>query len=349
MAIEGLAGSADEALLEYAYKNDSPIWCVSALFRLLSGHGISSVSLRHAILAFSACRRSQDQYLMLTHERKTIKIILGKLSEPATIEIADVFAVLFIAWMRWKNGDFNDAQVHASGCLSMVELWPNRGDTFATLTPFISGSAGQIRTASSMNGQWVPPNRIPFKQRLEYSDLLAGFSQRMTVGLYEAAFYVCSDVFYMLVRCIRRISTEPNTELDQQTIVRDVLHFVHCELDDVDFKNAMATFGIHFDGNGILRGPSDNLQIADWFFNTCTSIRLMVSMIEAPTILEGLETLQVHDLALSLAESCQYGKIWYGYDQTCGVPNYHSPHLLLAGIGLGKHDNPAGIIPPNSH
>ena len=351
-AIDAPAGSADDALLGYAYTNDSSIWCVSALFRLLAkayGPGISSVSLRHAMLAFSASRSSNFQYLMPMYEQKTMTIIRGKRSERTTIEHSDVFAVFLIAWIRWKNGDFADAQLHAADCLSMVELWPNRGDLFTMLVPFISSSAGQIRTASSMNGQWIPPNRIPFEQRLAYSAQLALFSHRMTVPRLEAAFNVCSDVFYMLVRCIRRISTEPTSELDQRTLVRDVLCFVNSELDDVDFQHAMATFGILFDESGILRVPIGNPQITDWFFNTCTCIRLMTSMIKAPTVLERLDTLEVHDLAKSLAVSCQYAKTWYGYDQTYGVPNYHSPHLLLAGIGLEKQDNHAGIPPPNLH
>jgi len=226
---------------------------------------------------------------------------------------------------------------------------------FAIVSAFILSCASQIRTASSMCA--IPPiKQVSFKQRRNYSEVFATRRSKRTTELFEAVFMVSSDVFYMLARCIRRLSTQPSTEADQRKVVDDVLQYVHYELDDLDFRNEVKNFGVLLEEEHVVRQPiaypdfMRNVQICDWLFNTWTSILLMRTILEGPTILQGLENPKIAGLARSLVASCQFGKACYSYDENYGIQNYDTPHLMIAGTGLGNQDDSERISrfePPN--
>jgi Fungal specific transcription factor domain len=255
----------DVHLLQYAYSDVSSFNCLHrALFRVFSaqyGQAISSLSLRHAVLALAAGHlRSQSSNfhrISLSHRGRALRFLIQSLKGPAEmLSDADLFTSMILALDAFLFGDDNrDVLVLTAGCSEMLLFLNNKttmqpiSDTLLSVFgPLAHDVVTQLASHSSISRlsytDYPRAHRSAFKDQLKYSHALTQFYDRshpvFSSGL--AIHESLVNAFKLLTRCIDRIGLTPE-DWQKKTLshplVTLVLAQIEAEFADLDFRNKL--------------------------------------------------------------------------------------------------------------
>ena len=257
-------------MLEYAYSDKERYSTRTAFFRIMAtqyGPSISFVSLRHAILAFSAAKLPDEVFRdrHQDHKSKARVALLEKLEHPDNIGDGDVLAGCALSAILFAEVYGTEAIIHANGCQAMLTCLYETAksspssDMLDVFGPYVSDYAnffaafGSLMERSPANTEPFIRRPTSFQQRVKYWDALNRFGfpseAPQASGLIEAVGEVFGDMIDMLTCCIRRLALKQMMDdFERDQLVDDFLDQVAAELNDFELQHAvdvLKTYEVH--------------------------------------------------------------------------------------------------------
>ena len=356
--VDAVISSDDELLLEYSYSNRSSFDWMTAFFRFLAveyGPAIPSETLRHAILSYSALELPEGRFLTRSedHERKAWRALIRKISEPAGITEADVFASFILSWIAGQRGSMSEAAIHVNGCLSMLQkiTETNGGRPLSNLLdlfgPCIRATLDMYATCmfvSALPGvHWAPLRleRTTLKERSRYiEELFHVFRPTEQVNsIVLAAAESLGDLFSTLAYCISTVvERELRNEFQRSSRIDRVLEYATAALSDVALQDALVGIQNTEDIDPLISGTDEFLT--NYEIQIFRSIELAKTVLQSPSISQGLCSPEARAIASKLVSSFRslspfaqdprakfYITFWY-----------HPYSITLAGLALPAED-----------
>jgi hypothetical protein len=333
-------------LLEHAYSENGGVghWH-QPIIRMLAnqfGSSISSRSLRHAVLTYSAKWLPEKLFLekLEYHRALSIRALSLKIRNPKRIDEADVFASWFLSQISYF-GHF-EASCHAAGCISMLAALSENVTTESVsmirtvFEPYLFDRATRTATAGYLWGsrryqtllRWQPT----FQQRVMAYDMLNQFNHPSKIwraGRLEAVDTILSGCLEDIALCVSRAAWEEvNHNFPRSSRVDDILNRVRAELDDPEFQQVLGAVR-ELRRTSTSGGYEDVLPVLQLLH--LKSFDLGRTVLEAPSILEGM------DAAGPMARS-----LLISYRSMMREPRLSDylrrNSLLLAGLALRAED-----------
>lgn len=321
------------------------------------GASIYPASLRHAVLAFATASLPASQFSdqQIDHEQKAIAALRRRLN-PQTIREHDVCAAFVLTWMSHTYRRDFAALAHAMGCISISQDLvastrpQGRSNWISVFMPFMISIVHTIRVLHTLRDtslQWSMPIRcITFSQRLKFhGELLSGEGLPVEFCRLAAISGLLYGHGFMLSDGILRVLSDSTDELSKRRIVPDILKLVKKELSDPNLISSLQSSGIETDpSDGEVNIPEDTSS-QNYIFHELNSNYLLMAILEAPSIQEGLRSQTVTSLAKILVRSFQSvpargGKRRISFFVDKPRFSYYFWHLLYAGVGLRKEESP---------
>jgi hypothetical protein len=339
----------DVLLLQYLYSQNgrAQYGSVGTLFRVLAGiygPALPEGSLRHAVLAFAAAALDSPHFASSVeyHQGEALTALVKAVplaNEP------DIVSAFLLAWPNHSMGQLSHANQHVDGLMAMLGVYLKRShpsDFMAVFGPFMFSLADEIRLFISLRdyGSVGPGSRrnATFTQWHLWHSKFIGFDdgeidQRpdliAIVGLLYGHSFLLSYAVIM-----GRGSNEK--------LVKDVIELVRSELRDPVLIHTLSHLTISKDYRVVYETPDVAFLSHDLY-----TIEILIRLLDAPTILEGLTSPPVVSLARSFINSLRRSPKAEGRRVSIIADNlrfsFYFWHLLTAGLGLTAEENPDGM------
>lgn len=310
-------------------------------FPAVYGLSLPAGALRHATLALAACYlpSAQHEEKMEFHAHKARSALITKLTTPSAISDADVLAAFLLAIYAW-NGPPSPQEilVHVRGCLSMLNTLSKTKHPSTVLHvwgPLIFDYLNELEF-------WVdfdPRNTFQLRehifgmenyylQRLKYVQTIRidfeGAEWNSAIGW---AIHTTTIFLFDMLFCII-LNTSHFDEFHQERLIvlnpciKRCWEIVKSQFHDPEFQAALRV-----SRQWQQKPPAG--YVIQWILMTRSTllkidfIPLLLSILEAPSVLQGTCTTETISIATALVESCQVHK----NDLCCY-------HLSLLGLAL---------------
>lgn len=314
-AIHSVISGEEVLLLEYAYSSNGHLSlgmrAICRHFAIEYGQAISCATLRHAVLALSANALPSSLFQVRRdhHQAEASRRLIAKLGSAEGINESDMFAACTLAYLASWSGRCNaEAIIHLNGCMSMLNSLSEqsengpRSSLLDVFSPFIINFAnyyGLLNSFSDENTQWSFPGRQPaFNKTVKYWNevLNMRLPTATSSGIVRAVNEQLSDLVQMLTVCICGAAATELRQGKKDWRVHSVLEYVASVMRDADFQEAL-TITV---GQSALQMCG---SISTAPFQELECVRILVELLEAPTIWQGLSSPAVISLSWKLLET----------------------------------------------
>src|SRR5579862_1304825 len=137
--IEGKVETQDISDLQFAY--DQGFTLMASFVKQMAvafGMTLTPLTLRHAVLAYSMAleHRGQNAERLEFHMATAVIRLLQKVRNPISIDDADIFATMILAWVGMRKGMVRESITHSNGGLSLLNHLSQVGN-FAIKFPLL--------------------------------------------------------------------------------------------------------------------------------------------------------------------------------------------------------------------
>jgi hypothetical protein len=307
------------------------------------------------VLAWSARQTTPSEYrkqssIYRAKAVRKLNIHLG--STAVTLECGFAFASNLLGWVAYSTcSEEVEAHVHFRGSLAilgcLIDTATNRGPLEAqliTFGPFIIDCAN----AWAVRHGIVPQRSTTFAQRVNYFDALSSTtnSNAWYSGTLEAANSTLGNLFEVALTSVYRLARQESEFDYTRPAINDVLHYVRAELGDPDLHKALQTLYQNFQGQSTNHTTVDG-QLITRLFHRLRCVLLLLTILEAPSIHEGVTCAKSNFLARKIISFCHNQAIRRGgpIEDYYLISWHNFSHLVLGGMALSRQETPERIFP----
>lgn len=343
--IDATIAAEDVLLLQYAYSvKDLRTATYFKQLALVYGTAISHRSLRHAILAYAASELPPDTFRqkMEYHKSRVCGILIQKLNRPENICDADVFATCVLAWTAWWFWSGSEFLAHAKGCLSMLAFLSESSkerplsDMLIVFGPYVMDGLDFLFSRDGAYIPRFPDQRTMFREHFRYCQVFSRTGAPVDTWQFPAmrALRVTFDHRLKGAAWWLRHAAIKELEGDSQTVMsiaRRVVSAINEDLSDLDLQRAICEVieQSHDVKNGTFK---DVLKKWAWIHWQC--IQLVLAIFDAPTILQGFDSLP----AITSARKVVSAWSFQGKPRGPRIEDSYCTQIVLAGLALGMED-----------
>jgi len=275
---------------------------VSRQFAMAYGKSIQSKALRHAVIAYAAALLPPTQFQETSerHASQATSLLMLKLDTPSTLAETDVFTACMLMWLLWNRNRRDLNIVHAKGVIAMLEhLWAKEegySDLFGLFGPLaysdayfyvLMGDPSDIETLFPSHGR-----RTTFNQRVAFHGEIISRGGSAIVWCSAKVQALADDLrdtehllFELLLELIRG-GKGGSDESDTR------MRYLSLNYKDPDLQQAIAS----------LSWPQSHPmtfeeEVTTYLAHQLLSIKLLMLLVRAPTILQGLRSPDVVKIA----------------------------------------------------
>jgi hypothetical protein len=330
-------------LLQYAYSLEGTL--ISSLFKqyaMVYGPAISNMSLRHTVIAYAASESLSPHIREKIEDHKQMgrRALINKLQTPSRIDDGDIFAANTLVWLALKQNSLEEAMIHVRGFVALLRfVYANEpqsplSEFLVAFEPLLWDDAnfvlGNYRgpLASFSNFQ-----TMTFRQRMRYFEALARWdisSNCWQSVATQTLVTTIGDLMLVALSWLRYIVTaERENDSERQNMVECTQTRINSEFSDVDLQLAL-------NNTSSMAPESVEWRLMRYHFTQVDTIKLLLDVLNAPTVLEGLASQTVSRMAAQLVATLK----------SLGAPTecvnyygfYYRLQLAVAALGLKEGD-----------
>ena len=303
-AIDAKIKGQDVLLLHSIYAEERGSLLARSLIRQFSiayGESINCHTLRHAVLAYAAVLLPPSQFRECSdrHASEATRRLIRTLSAPETITETHVFAAGMLMWRFWVRNRKKDALIHAKGVMTMLSiLWEKGGHQSAMLKvfgPLAYSDASFYVSMSEQSKEMDTAHRTTFEQRVKYHHQMiqsGGPAIVWTSATVQAMADVLWDIQRVMLELLLETARGDTNGYDEND---SRVQYLWSEYNDADLQQAVAA--LEWDGQAEPRSRTVETEVKIYLLHQLLCIRLLMTLLRAPTILEGLSSQQVREIA----------------------------------------------------
>ena len=306
-------------------------------------------SLIYAVLAWAARQTAPSDYRELS-SRYCIKAVrmLNNRIEEAKCCADEIFAANLLAWVAYSTCSKEiEAHIHFKASLVMLNFLSDTGPLSTDLIvfgPFIIDCAN----AWTIRNGVIPSRRTTFSQRVSYFDKLrlTGNSCAWYSGTLEAANSTLGNLLEVSLTSVCQLAKKERDNDFTRDTVENVLRYLRAELGDIHLHSALRTLYQSF------QGPQTNHttvegQLITRLFHRLRCVLLLHTVLEAPTIQEGVRSPQTRFIARKIISFCRIQAIRRGgpIEDYYLISWHNFSYLLLGGIALSREECSERMLP----
>ena len=318
-AIDAVISAEDVLLLEYTYSDRLRSNSFSPIIKQLGveyGAAIPFTSLRHAIMALAAQELPVVQFgeKLKYHMQEARGALRRSITTPEVLCDADAFAACLLALIACDEGNVAESMIHAQGSMAIMKFLSDNAarkplsNILNVFGPFISN------TANYYYGQGDTEYPVPrlqsinttFQQRITYLAELSRFRSSRWQSVPPSHFAVNTilrDLFGILLSALQTTVLKEMQNTAVGAIRQDTLRYVNNELSDPLLQEALGALELR---PQLTRVKTLAEELTAGAVLQLGTIHLMLSILDAASVLEGLGTPRTILRARRLVSASRY-------------------------------------------
>lgn len=284
---------------------------------IIYGPALPHESLRHAVLGLVTLNLPEEQFgeKAKYHQEKAENAVWLKQQNPGLLKDVDVFDSFIMSLFASENGTRVQFLRRAKESLEILQdvirnsIIPS--DAMLAFGPYVRYALESLRTAISFGVlPRVPVDGVPttLSHRLQYREEFRRISSSKLEPLDEFGVAVCvrealQDLCTVLLRrlfgaCMLEVTADD----DRQSFIEDVLNYIDEELGDPQLQRALKATAQPIEAGRVIHG-----SYMENFLQTIhlSTIDLLISVFEAPSIKDGLNSAEAKQKAARIVNSIQ--------------------------------------------
>jgi hypothetical protein len=305
-------------------------------------------ALINAVLAW-ACRQFGAEFFGrhgLGYIAKARRALHTTLTQPEVLKDGDLFAGNILSWVGYSTTSKDSestVRTHMDGSLAILDhIWnlsrnggPHLSDSIVLFGPFIIDCASIWSTRYGS----FPSRHTSFQQRVKYFDHLRLLTDKLGIhsAVREAINSTLGNLLELLLSGISKVARYENAgDMSNQSVRNSVILYVEAELGDPALLRALISTKREFLKNKNLKSVDEQWILRS--FHRLRCILLLLSIFRAPTISEGVDSVNTAKVAKDLISHLRAQSIprWAPIQDYYLISWHNYSHLLLGGMALSN-------------